>query len=76
MQFANNLDVAQLAIWAFWFFFAGLVYYLRREDKREGYPLHTQDVSGTVQGWPPYPGQKQFIETHTGNVSEMAGPRP
>lgn len=35
----TNMDVAQLTIWAFWFFFAGLIIYLRREDKREGYPL-------------------------------------
>ena len=35
----GHLDVAQLTIWAFWFFFAGLIFYLRREDRREGYPL-------------------------------------
>jgi photosynthetic reaction center H subunit len=57
-------DVAQLAIWGFWLFFAGLVIYLRREDKREGYPLATRDVQGKVQGWPPYPGPKEFLGTH------------
>ena len=31
------IDVAQLVLYAFWFFFAGLIWYLRREDKREGY---------------------------------------
>ncbi|MDX2308671.1 MAG: photosynthetic reaction center subunit H [Hyphomicrobium sp.] len=32
-------DVAQIAIWLFWIFFAYLILYLRREDRREGYPL-------------------------------------
>ena len=48
------IDVAQIALYAFWVFFACLIYYLRREDKREGYPLES-DRSGQVrvQGWPP-----------------------
>ena len=33
------IDVAQLVLYAFWIFFVGLIFYLRREDKREGYPL-------------------------------------
>ncbi|MFZ4553504.1 MAG: photosynthetic reaction center subunit H [Betaproteobacteria bacterium] len=32
-------DVAQLAIYMFWLFFAGLCYYLIFESKREGFPL-------------------------------------
>ena len=39
MGFLHNVDVTQIVLYAFWLFFAGLVYYLRREDKREGYPL-------------------------------------
>ena len=56
------IDVAQLALYAFWIFFAGLIYYLRREDKREGYPLES-DRSGSVmvQGWPPMPQPKTFL---------------
>ena len=42
----GNLDVAQITIYAFWFFFAGLIFYLRREDRREGYPLETEDQRG------------------------------
>jgi photosynthetic reaction center H subunit len=38
----GHLDVAQLCIWAFWFFFAGLVWHLRQEDRREGYPLYSE----------------------------------
>ena len=35
----QQIDVAQLAVIIFFLFFLGLVFYLRREDKREGYPL-------------------------------------
>ncbi|HEY5309302.1 MAG TPA: photosynthetic reaction center subunit H, partial [Casimicrobiaceae bacterium] len=41
----SYIDVAQIALYAFWIFFAGLIFYLRREDKREGYPLES-DRSG------------------------------
>lgn len=40
----SYLDVAQLTLYAFWLFFAGLVFYLRREDRREGYPLENEAV--------------------------------
>jgi photosynthetic reaction center H subunit len=33
------IDVAQVTLYVFWIFFAGLIFYLRREDRREGYPL-------------------------------------
>jgi photosynthetic reaction center H subunit len=58
----DYIDVAQLALYAFWIFFAGLIYYLRREDKREGYPLES-DRSGSVmvQGWPPMPRPKTYL---------------
>ncbi|MFZ9154247.1 MAG: photosynthetic reaction center subunit H, partial [Burkholderiaceae bacterium] len=32
------VDVAQLALYAFWVFFAILIYYLTIESKREGFP--------------------------------------
>jgi photosynthetic reaction center H subunit len=56
------IDVAQVVLYAFWIFFAGLIVYLRREDKREGYPLES-DRSGsiTVQGFPAFPGTKSFL---------------
>ena len=37
----SHIDVAQVALYAFWIFFAGLIFYLRSEDKREGYPLQS-----------------------------------
>lgn len=55
------IDVAQLALYAFWIFFAGLIIYLRKEDKREGYPLESdRSDSVTVQGFPSMPAPKTF----------------
>mgnify|MGYP000491222488 CR=1 FL=1 len=55
------IDVAQLVLYAFWIFFAGLIIYLRREDKREGYPLESErSGSVTVQGFPAVPAPKTF----------------
>jgi photosynthetic reaction center H subunit len=59
------IDLAQVAIWTFWLFFAGLIIYLRREDKREGYPLESERSKFiTVVGWPPMPEPKTFILPH------------
>jgi photosynthetic reaction center H subunit len=56
------IDVAQIALYAFWIFFAALVIYLRREDKREGYPLESdRSASIKVQGWPAMPEPKTFL---------------
>jgi len=67
-------DVAQVTLYAFWIFFAGLIIYLRREDKREGYPLES-DRSGQikVQGFPAIPSPKTFILAGGGTVQ---APRP
>jgi len=59
-------DVAQIVLYAFWIFFAGLIIYLRKEDKREGYPLESDrsDRSGgrvKVQGFPAIPASKTFL---------------
>jgi photosynthetic reaction center H subunit len=42
---AGNIDIAMLALWAFFIFFIALVIYLHRESYREGYPLE-DPVSG------------------------------
>ena len=54
------IDVAQLVLWAFWIFFAGLIWYLHRENKREGYPLEKPDGT-TKEGWPAMAPQKTYI---------------
>ena len=62
------IDVAQLALYAFWLFFAGLVFYLHRENKREGYPLIDDSRPGrTVEGYPFMPGKKTFF-MHDGSA--------
>ena len=60
--FTSYFDVAQIAIWGFWLFFAGLIFYLRSEDKREGYPLISDAKRRVlVQGFPPIPSPKTFL---------------
>ena len=39
VTFFGNFDLASLAIWLFWGFFALLVYYLQTENMREGYQI-------------------------------------
>lgn len=41
-QITPSIDVALLVFWAFVLFFICLVFYLRREDRREGYPLEDE----------------------------------
>lgn len=56
------IDVAKVVLYAFWVFFAGLIYYLHRENKREGYPLESdRSAHITVQGWPSVPDPKTFL---------------
>ena len=35
----SYIDIAQVVLYLFWIFFFGLIIYLHRESKREGYPL-------------------------------------
>lgn len=44
----GNFDVAELLLILFFVFFAGLIFYLRREDRREGYPLE-DDLTGRLE---------------------------
>jgi photosynthetic reaction center H subunit len=56
------IDVAQIVLYLFWFFFAGLIYYLHQEGKREGYPLESDRSSKVkVQGFPQIPEPKTFL---------------
>jgi photosynthetic reaction center H subunit len=67
-----TLDVAQIVLYAFWIFFAGLIYYLVRENHREGYPMETVNGRGTITGWPT-PQPKTFQLTHGGEYSAPNG---
>lgn len=59
------IDVAQLALYAFWLFFLLLVLYLHREGKREGYPLLTDAHRNVrVVGFPDLPDPKLYKMAH------------
>lgn len=62
VEFFGNFDLASAAIWLFWLFFAGLIYYLQTENMREGFPLQDDDGNEAVNQGPfPLPKEKTFI---------------
>lgn len=62
MQPGAYLDLAQVTLYVFWIFFACLIFYLRREDKREGYPLEsTGSGGGIAHGFPRMPDPKTYL---------------
>lgn len=73
----SYIDVAQVVLYAFWIFFAGVILYLRREDKREGYPLESDRTRRTsrmqVVGFPKPPSPKTFLLAHGGKVTVPNG---
>jgi len=75
------IDVAQIVLYVFWFFFAGLIFYLQREGKREGYPLESDrtEISGgkvKVVGYPEPPPPRTYILPHGGSVEAPRPPTP
>lgn len=60
----SYIDVAQVTLYLFWLFFAGLIYYLRGEDKREGYPLLAEGRLDPTEGIPPVPPVKVKLVDH------------
>ncbi len=74
--FFGTVDLAQVALYSFWIFFAGLVFYLQRENMREGYPTEDDDGNPTNQGIFPMPEPKTFIlPGGRGSVSYPDGKR-
>ena len=73
--FFGNFDLASLAIWMFWAFFAVLVYYLQRENIREVYPLQNDDDGSDSANRVHFlPQPKTFILPHgRGEVSVPNG---
>ena len=65
VEFFGRVDLASVAIWGFWIFFALLIYYLQTENMREGYPLE-KDEGGAApnQGPFPLPSAKTFKLPH------------
>lgn len=57
----DYIDVAQVVLYLFWGFFAVVLIHLRREDKREGYPLQSETPRRVrAQGFPAMPAPKMF----------------
>jgi hypothetical protein len=57
------IDVAQMVLYVFWVFFAGLVFYLLYESKREGFPLESDRRDGSIKREPgilPMPRVKMY----------------
>ena len=71
MQPGAYMDLAQVTLYVFWIFFACLIFYLRREDKREGYPLDsTASGGGVVHGFPRMPDPKNYL-LRTGHIATL-----
>ncbi len=61
----GNFDLASASIWLFWIFFALLIFYIQRENMREGYPLENDDGSEAPNQGPfPLPDAKTFKLPH------------
>lgn len=67
----SHIDVAQLVLYLFWIFFAGLIYYLVRENHREGYPMDSD--RGIIEGWPRAPAPKTYL---LADGRQVIAPRP
>jgi photosynthetic reaction center H subunit len=76
----ENIDLAQIVLYAFWFFFFGLVLYMRREDKRVGYPLERERGDGArrgpVRGFPAPPPLKAERTVNLGLQERRAPDAP
>ena len=47
------VDLAQIILYLFWIFFAGIIFYLVLENHREGYPMESEGPGASVvAGWP------------------------
>ena len=58
----EQYDFAVIALYLFWIFFAGLIFYLQRESQREGYPVEVDNKPGSFRSSPLlfYPSPKTF----------------
>ena len=73
--FFANFDLASLTLWLFYLFFALLIFYIQRENMREGYPMEDDDGNkATNQGLFPVPDDKTFKLPHgRGEVTVPSG---
>lgn len=78
VNFFGNFDLASLSIWLFYGFFAALIFYIQRENMREGYPLRDDDGTESANQGPfPVPEDKTFEREHgLPSVTVPSGQRP
>ncbi|MEM8799316.1 MAG: photosynthetic reaction center subunit H [Pseudomonadota bacterium] len=70
------IDVAQLVLYLFWIFFFGLVFYLQKEGRREGFPLEEDDGTMIDQSWVWIPEKPKVFKVKYGPHKEIeSGPR-
>jgi photosynthetic reaction center H subunit len=71
--FTRYIDVAQVVLYVFWAFFAALVFYLHRENKREGYPLESATNRGSIkiQGFPAVPTEPKVFLARNGGANDQ-----
>ena len=73
------LDLAQIVLYMFWLFFAGIIFYLVLEGHREGYPMESEERPGTpvIAGWPiPSPKTFKLANGKSVTVPELDRPEP
>jgi len=80
MSAIHSLDLTQILLYIFWIAFAALLYYLHREDKREGYPLQGRGTKpGTtisIEGFPSVPEPKTFLLADGTSIQAPRGSDP
>ena len=76
--FFGEFDLAASTLWLFYAFFALLLYYIQRENMREGYPLEDDDGKPSSNpGLFPLPEDKTFKLPHgRGEVTVPSGQAP
>ena len=76
--FFGQVDLASVALWMFWIFFALLIFYIQRENMREGYPLEDDFGNPAAnQGLFPLPDDKTFrLPYGRGEVTVPSGQTP
>ncbi len=71
-----SVDLVEILFTLFFIFFFGLVYYLQREGKREGYPLvNDRSDRVRVEGFPAMPGPKTYY-LDDGRTVDAPKPEP
>lgn len=72
------VDLAQIILYLFWIFFAGIIFYLVLENHREGYPMESEGPgSAKITGWPiPSPKTFKLASGHEVTIPNLARGEP